>query len=127
MRIQVTARDKQINFLVSEAEAARFDTVATHLGLSLASMIRQLVREKSQEMKGTVDAPALDEDELYASACLMTKRRAERNANPFVIPSRSTSGLEKKGGRTYFVLRNSSADVSRFKVTPSGALRLLKM
>jgi antitoxin component of RelBE/YafQ-DinJ toxin-antitoxin module len=40
------AREKQINFRVSEEEAARFDRVASHYGIALAAMLRMLVKEK---------------------------------------------------------------------------------
>jgi hypothetical protein len=40
MHVEEVSRDKQINFRVSEEEAARFEAVASQLGLSLASMIR---------------------------------------------------------------------------------------
>jgi hypothetical protein len=46
-------RDKQINFRVSEDEAARFDRVAEHYGLAMAAMIRMLVKEKGRYHTGT--------------------------------------------------------------------------
>jgi hypothetical protein len=57
MQVQEMARDKQINFRVTEEEAKRFDEVAEHLGLSLASMIRSLVKEKHNTLT-VATAPA---------------------------------------------------------------------
>lgn len=48
MQTQEMARDRQINFRVSEEEAERFDRLAAHYGLPVAAMIRMLVKEKDE-------------------------------------------------------------------------------
>ncbi len=47
---QAMTRDRQINFRVSEEEAACFERVATHVGLPVGAMIRRLVREKDEAL-----------------------------------------------------------------------------
>lgn len=47
---EMATRDKQINFRVSEDEADRFERVAAHFNLSLAGMLRMLVKAKDDEI-----------------------------------------------------------------------------
>jgi antitoxin component of RelBE/YafQ-DinJ toxin-antitoxin module len=125
MQVQEMARDKQINFRVSEEEAARFDLVAEHYGLAVSAAIRMLVKREAERLTGArVTVP--NEEELYAKACRIMRRRAEVEGGTFVQPSRSASGIETKGSRTFFSLRNSHQLLARFRVTASGDLRKLK-
>ena len=104
MQAQEMARDKQINFRVTEEEAERFDRVAQHLGLSLASMIRSLVKEKDNELHADVvkslkGHPTLDEDELFKSACKRLQRQGREpwsHCSGAVTQSR-LPGLELRG------------------------------
>jgi antitoxin component of RelBE/YafQ-DinJ toxin-antitoxin module len=51
MQTQDVAREKQINFRVSEAEAERFERVALHLGIPVAAMIRMLVKREDDAIE----------------------------------------------------------------------------
>lgn len=45
-------REKLYNFRVSEEEMARFERVARHFGLSMAQMIRMLVKQEADAIVG---------------------------------------------------------------------------
>ncbi len=121
------AREKQINFRVSREEAERFERVAEHFGLGVSAMIRMLVkREAAQvpEKRVVLDAGAVET--LFHLAHTLARRRAERAGLEMPPAGPQFSGIESRGGRTYFVLANHAGVLARFKVTPSGDLRLLK-
>jgi hypothetical protein len=50
MQAQEMAREKQINFRVSDEEAARFDLVAEHYGLAVSASIRMLVKREAEQI-----------------------------------------------------------------------------
>jgi predicted transcriptional regulator len=62
VQIEEMARDKQINFRVSEDEAKRFDDVAEHYNLSLAAMLRMLVKEKHDAIEATKASTEHEDD-----------------------------------------------------------------
>jgi hypothetical protein len=119
MQDREMARDKQINFRVSEEEAARFDRVAAHFGLSLAAMLRMLVKEKDDEIRAKRN---VDEAEAFDVACIAYARHCDREGLTYQQPSFTSSGFE--GGE--FVLRNSRGELARFTVSEDGKLRIKK-
>lgn len=52
MQTQEMAREKQINFRVSEEEARRFERVAEHHGIPVAAMLRMLVKKEERTILG---------------------------------------------------------------------------
>jgi hypothetical protein len=49
-QVQDMNREKQVNFRVNEDEAAQFDRVAAHYGLSVAAAIRMLIKERADAL-----------------------------------------------------------------------------
>lgn len=52
----VALREEQLNVRLNPEEAARFQRVADHYGLTPAAMVRMLVKEKEREL-GLIPAP----------------------------------------------------------------------
>lgn len=63
MQIDAMTREKQINFRVSEDEAARFDRVAQHYGIAMAAMLRMLVKAEDEKIQRSAEVEARRSDQ----------------------------------------------------------------
>jgi antitoxin component of RelBE/YafQ-DinJ toxin-antitoxin module len=63
MHVEDMARERQINFRVSDDEMDRFDRVAAHYGLGVSAMVRMLVKQKDDELQ--LAAPADDREDDF--------------------------------------------------------------
>jgi len=125
MQTEAMGREKTFNIRFSDEEWARLERVSKHYGLTAAGVIRMTLKEKDGEI-AALGAEPLDERDLYAEACRKLTQRGRREGVSYNYPSQSSSGLETRGSKTQFVLRNSTTEIARFNVTPSGDLRMIK-